>query len=106
MVMLDDATPDNGCMYVRPGSHRLGLLNHHDESGYWAGECVEKDLYASADAMVPLMPKAGGISIHHGLTLHGSGVNLSGKPRRGIVFAYVLVPGPHCSWLQICVGLS
>lgn len=88
MIMLDDATPENGCMFVVPGSHKLGLRNHHNDSGYWAGECVERELYADTDALVPLTPKAGGISIHHGLTLHGSGVNLSGAPRRGIVFAY------------------
>ena len=35
-----------------------------------------------------MTPKAGGISIHHCLALHGSEPNLSGHPRRGLVFQY------------------
>jgi len=34
------------------------------------------------------MAQAGGISIHHCLTLHGSPSNHSGLPRRGVVFEY------------------
>ena len=32
--------------------------------------------------------EGGGISIHHCLALHSSPVNLSGRPRRGVVFQY------------------
>ena len=35
-----------------------------------------------------LTPKAGGISIHHCLMLHASPNNLSGRPRRGVVYEY------------------
>jgi phytanoyl-CoA hydroxylase len=37
---------------------------------------------------VPVLVKAGGISIHHARTLHGSAPNKSGKPRRLILFQY------------------
>jgi ectoine hydroxylase-related dioxygenase (phytanoyl-CoA dioxygenase family) len=110
MLMLDDSTPDNACMYVVPGSRKLGLLNHgagKDEE--WNGSCRESELWADPDALVALTPRAGGISIHHSLTLHGSGDNPSGRPRRGIVFAYraadayCLADGLHPdSGLQIC----
>jgi phytanoyl-CoA hydroxylase len=87
MVMLDDATPENGCMSVVKGSHKLGVLNHLRD-GYFTGMCLEEDKYSDESKIVPLMPKAGGISIHHGLTLHASPGNKSGKPRRGVVFEY------------------
>jgi ectoine hydroxylase-related dioxygenase (phytanoyl-CoA dioxygenase family) len=87
MVMLDDATPDNGCMRFVPGSHRLGLLNHLDADGMFA-ECQESHRWADPEWLVDITPRAGGISIHHCLMLHGSPVNRSGRPRRGLVFQY------------------
>ncbi|MBB6730629.1 phytanoyl-CoA dioxygenase family protein [Cohnella zeiphila] len=90
MVMLDDATPENGCMQMVKGSHKLGLLDHA-KNGYFTGECQESRYWqnpAHPEDVVYVTPKCGGISIHHALTLHGSAANLSGKPRRGIVFSY------------------
>ncbi len=89
MVMLDDATPENGCMSMVKGSHLLGQLNHLDKDGYFQGRCLESQYWeANPDRVVPVTPKAGGISVHHALTLHGSPANLSGRPRRGLVFSY------------------
>jgi phytanoyl-CoA hydroxylase len=87
MVMLDDATPDNGCMRMVRGSHRLGLLEHRI-NGFFSGGCTESARWSDPAAVVDITPKAGGISIHHALTLHGSDVNRSGLPRRGVVFSY------------------
>jgi len=87
MVMLDDATPENGCMQMVRGSHKLGLLDH-DEDGLFHGNCQESYLWEDGSRVANIMPKTGGISIHHALTLHGSPANISGKPRRGVVFQY------------------
>jgi len=87
MVMLDDATPENGCMSAVVGSHRLGLLDHTVD-GWFRGGCQEPERWSNPATVVPLTPRAGGISIHHCLTLHGSPENVSGKPRRGVVFQY------------------
>ena len=114
MVLLDDSTPDNGCMYVVPSSNTMGLLSHDPDPGeVWGGACRESHLWQDPAALQPLTPKAGGISIHHALTLHGSGVNPSGDQRRGIVFAYraadayCLADGLHPdSGLQICGSQS
>jgi len=89
MVMLDDATPDNGCMRMVRGSHQRGLLNHIDDDGLFTGMCRERDAWQDhADDVTQITPRMGGISIHHCLTLHGSGPNPSGAPRRGLVFQY------------------
>ncbi|HEV8245365.1 MAG TPA: phytanoyl-CoA dioxygenase family protein [Polyangiaceae bacterium] len=87
MVMLDDATPENGCMSVVPGSHKLGPLSHLVD-GYFDAGCQEPRHWADSSRWATLTPRAGGISIHHCLTLHTSPNNTSGKPRRGLVFQY------------------
>ncbi|MEO6876579.1 MAG: phytanoyl-CoA dioxygenase family protein [Opitutaceae bacterium] len=88
-VYLDDATPENGCMSMVRGSHRLGPLNHLDGTGKFDGVCRDSRPWIEhPDRVVPLTPHAGAISIHHCLTLHGSPPNLSGRPRRGLVFSY------------------
>ena len=71
MVMLDDATPENGCMSFVKGSHKLGVRNHlHD--GYFTGTCLDDQYWADPSKIVPCTPKAGGISIHRSLMLHSS----------------------------------
>jgi phytanoyl-CoA hydroxylase len=88
-VYLDDATPENGCMSMVRGSQLLGPLSHHDARGVFLGSCVEAHHWENhPDKVIPITPRAGSISIHHCLTLHGSPPNLSGRPRRGIVFSY------------------
>ena len=91
MVMLDDATPLNGCMYVIPGSHKLGPLDHHIDG--WFTRCCQESLpeniTPSSEAdLIAVTPSAGGISIHHCLALHCSPPNLSDNRRRGLVFQY------------------
>ncbi len=88
-VYLDDATPENGCMSMVRGSHRLGPLNHLDADGRFDGKCRDSRHWLDHPEKVALIaPRAGAISIHHCLTLHGSPPNLSGRPRRGVVFSY------------------
>lgn len=88
-VYLDDATPENGCMSMVRGSHLLGPLNHLNADGVFAGACQETSYWENQSAkVVAIAPRAGSISIHHCLTLHGSPANVSGKPRRGIVYSY------------------
>ncbi len=87
-VGLDDATPENGGMYAVKGSHKLGLLDHTSD-GWMIGACVEPKYWEERpDRVRPLMSKAGGITIHHCLTLHGSPVNRSESPRRLVIFQY------------------
>lgn len=88
-VYLDDATPENGCMSMVRGSHRLGPLNHLDADGRFDGRCRETHHWLEhPENVAAIAPRAGAISIHHCLTLHGSPPNLSGHPRRGVVFSY------------------
>jgi phytanoyl-CoA hydroxylase len=84
-VPLDDMSLENGCLMVVPGSHTGPILDHHQD-GVFVGAVDPVGLEAKA---VPIELRAGGISMHHVRTLHGSAPNLSSRPRRLLLFQYV-----------------
>ena len=84
-VAMDDSSLENGCLMVIPGSHRGPLLDHHQD-GVFIGAVTEPGF--RPDLAVPITLKAGGISIHHVRTLHGSAPNRSPRARRLLLFQY------------------
>jgi len=85
-IALDEATPDNGCMYVIPGSHLDGPKPHyHDRDCQLADEDVEVD----RGVMVPLAP--GGVLFFGGLVHHGTPPNRSPSRRWALQFHYASV---------------
>jgi hypothetical protein len=77
-LALDDATPENGCMEVVPGSHRLGLLTPH-------GSTVPPELaeiHCPRDAVRHITARAGELILLHNWSIHRSGVNPTAQPRR------------------------
>jgi phytanoyl-CoA hydroxylase len=84
-VAIDDMTEENGCLLVVPESHKGRIYDHHQD-GRFIGAVTEPDFDdANAEA---IEIKAGGISIHHVRTLHGSMPNTSGNPRRLFLLMY------------------
>lgn len=73
-IAMDDATVENGCLWVLPGSHRAGVLypqhQHQDRRFDCAGEAFDFP-YRDEDA-VPVEVKAGSIVFFHGHLLHRS----------------------------------
>ncbi len=87
-IALDEATPENGCMHVIPGSHLGGPRPHyHDRDCQLADEDVEVD----RGVMVPLAP--GGVLFFGGLLHHGTPPNRSPSRRWALQFHYASV---HC----------
>jgi len=84
-VYFDDATLDNGCMLMVPGSHRGGVLNHHQD-GVFVGAISPTRGETDLSRAVSVQVKAGGISIHHGHMLHASAPNHSARPRRLLLY--------------------
>jgi ectoine hydroxylase-related dioxygenase (phytanoyl-CoA dioxygenase family) len=87
-IMLNDATEENGCLRIIPGSHRWGL---HE----WGQIAVQKEeeivpdetkLDLSRQMLLPL--PAGSALFFHSLTVHGSGPNRSPNPRNTALYAY------------------
>jgi ectoine hydroxylase-related dioxygenase (phytanoyl-CoA dioxygenase family) len=89
MFLLDDATPDNGCMRVIPGSHKRGPVDHYAADGTFAGRCTDPGDYepdVRAGNVVDFVVPAGSMTVHHCNTLHASYPNRSANPRRGLVY--------------------
>jgi len=85
-IAIDAMTIENGCLLVVPGSHKGPVLSHHHSKGFFVGAVTEPD-FEPSDA-VPIIVGAGGISIHHVRTLHGSAPNTSPNPRRLLLYQY------------------
>ena len=87
-ICIDDMTVENGALLVLPGSHRGPVYDHHIEAGFCGA--ITDPAFSDEDA-VPVELAAGGISIHHVRTVHGSTPNRSGKPRRLLLFQYCAI---------------
>jgi ectoine hydroxylase-related dioxygenase (phytanoyl-CoA dioxygenase family) len=91
-VALQDTDDRNGALHVLSGSHRIGIAD-------WAGSFFDTDL-DEVRSRLPEVPgvsleevtlplRAGQVSFHHSLTVHGSGPNRSDRPRMTIAPAYL-----------------
>jgi ectoine hydroxylase-related dioxygenase (phytanoyl-CoA dioxygenase family) len=102
-VAIDDMTQQNGCLLVIPESHKDRVYDHHQD-GRFIGAVTEPDFDDSNAEAIEI--KAGGISIHHVRTLHGSMPNTSSSPRRlfllmycsGDSFSLTETPGQITDW--------
>lgn len=81
---LSDVTTENGCMYMWPGSHLKGPLEHLDtfnkENLLTRGQTVQN---VPESETTPILLKAGQLSLHHPWVVHGSGHNRSKSRRIG-----------------------
>jgi len=80
-VYLDEATTDNGCLYVIPGSH---LAGHHG-SQEWVESWTQGKEH-DAPGAIPVVTKPGDVIFHATTVLHGSFWNRSDSMRRTIYF--------------------
>lgn len=88
-VALDEATPENGCLQILPGSHRAAV--EHDKVQGVPGfgnrlDPGERGLDMSLAMTLPARP--GTAIFFHDLTLHASLPNRSGKDRRALIITY------------------
>jgi phytanoyl-CoA hydroxylase len=81
-IALDDATLENGCMRVIPGSHTWGVMEHQHLQDYQVDEAT---LDTSGEVAVPL--KAGGCLFFHSLLLHATAPNSSPHARRSMIIS-------------------
>jgi ectoine hydroxylase-related dioxygenase (phytanoyl-CoA dioxygenase family) len=88
-IALDDSTIANGCVRMRAGSHRLGLLPHGPS------HVTGNSLGLAPNAEVEILPEhpievqRGTCVLHHCLTVHRSEPNRSEQPRRGLIYVYM-----------------
>jgi len=85
-VAITDANEENGCMRMWSGSHKNDLQYHNqkfDENNLLTrGQTVEN---VPMNETKPVILKAGQMSLHHPVVVHGSGLNKSEDRRIGFV---------------------
>jgi ectoine hydroxylase len=88
-LLLDDATAENGCLVVLPGSHRERVHEHYDDGGRFIGRMREEDIgrFDARKGQLLELP-AGSIHIHHYRLIHWSAPNTSADDRWLLINAY------------------
>ena len=92
-IALDEATVENGCMQVVPGSHLAGPAKH-----YHVRDCQLEDGGVDVDQAVVVPLKPGGALFFSGLIHHGTPPNTSGDRRRALQFHYAAA---NCTRMSI-----
>lgn len=82
-IAIDEATPANGCMRVRPGTHREGPVIHFQRRDW---QICDTDGRQYEVVAVPLKP--GGLLLFDGLIQHGTPYNPTAERRRAVQFHY------------------
>ena len=100
---LEDATIDNGCLWVIPGGHKLGLKSRfmRAEGGGTQFE-VFNDAPWPEEKLQPLEVKKGTLIVLHGLLPHLSRENRSPRSRQAYTLHVIdaSVDYPKENWLQ------
>jgi ectoine hydroxylase-related dioxygenase (phytanoyl-CoA dioxygenase family) len=90
-IALSPATPASGCMDFVRGSHKQAILPHEDtfdpNNLLSRGQEVRVDVADEDKVNIEIHP--GQMSLHHGLTIHGSGPNISDDRRIAAVVRYM-----------------
>jgi ectoine hydroxylase-related dioxygenase (phytanoyl-CoA dioxygenase family) len=87
-VYLDDATQENGCLWMIPGSHRSGVWPGLSDRGVVGKLYTDVERVLAEAPRVPLAAPAGSAIFFHGDVVHGSRVNRSSHSRRAFVLTY------------------
>ncbi len=106
-IAIDACTPQNGCLQVLRGSHKMGRINH-GSVGKQTGADLER--VAAAKQQFELvhceMVPGDGLFFHCNL-LHASPANMSDQPRWGLICCYntrhnsPYREGPHPSYTPL-----
>lgn len=89
---VDDSDRENGCMRVIPGTHRNGIREHGKSEMQGNLLSINQEVPITDEeerSAVDLELRAGEVSIHDGLLIHGSLPNHSTRRRCGLTLRYI-----------------
>ncbi|MFC4776624.1 phytanoyl-CoA dioxygenase family protein [Paenibacillus sp. GCM10023252] len=81
-LALEDATIENGCIWVKPRTHKDGIVEHQITPIGW--QC-----YFGDDPGIPVELKKGSMVVFSSLLFHRSGPNVSDSVRKGYILQYI-----------------
>jgi 2-oxoglutarate-dependent dioxygenase len=87
-IAIDNATVENGCLFYGDGSNKGDVMEHvapPDQPFNLQIPLTNTQMYGMKAAPVT----SGGVSFHHGNTLHQSAANTSQRSRRAIAMHYL-----------------
>lgn len=100
---LDDATPENGCLWVQPGGHRTPLRQRFTVHGGMAKlETIDDTPWPRLEDASPVEVERGTLVVFDGLLPHYSAPNRSAKPRHAYTLHVVDGAAQYAgdNWLQ------
>ncbi len=88
-LAVTESDPDNGCLKVIPGTHRMQLeeMRERDDVDSVLGK--EVDMPVDESQAVEFVLQPGDVSVHHPNIVHGSEANASDRWRRGLTIRYI-----------------
>ena len=89
MVLLDEATLENGCLQLVPGICRGYLANNSTGAQQWGMDMEDREVKDTIAQALPIIGMPGDAVFFHCLTPHFSAPNRSDRGRRSLSFAYV-----------------
>jgi ectoine hydroxylase len=98
LIYLDDATIENGCLEVSPGSHRDGMrMGRKMVDGFGSNELDESKF--EMHTLIPVEARAGTVVFFGAFLVHRSLPNRSDKDRRALLYSYQ--PGGYPSGVEL-----
>jgi phytanoyl-CoA hydroxylase len=101
-IALDDATVDNGCLWVVPGSHRHGVIypvRDQDDPRFDCTQEAYQFSYRESEA-VPVEVPAGAAVVFNGYLLHRSLPNKAAHGTRRALVHHYMSAESLLPWLQ------
>ncbi|MBI3866772.1 MAG: phytanoyl-CoA dioxygenase family protein [Planctomycetia bacterium] len=86
-LALGPETPENGCLYVIPGTHKVHFSrDRFDGELFLRTDLAENEALIAQKVAVPLEP--GDVLFFHCRTFHAAGRNLTGQTKYSVVFTF------------------
>jgi ectoine hydroxylase-related dioxygenase (phytanoyl-CoA dioxygenase family) len=80
-IAITDATPDNGCIAVMPGTHRRGTLAHRSTP-------IGEECWGDWSTAVEVPVRAGSVVVFSSLTPHATRENVTDAVRKAYIVQY------------------
>ena len=87
-LAISEATLENGCLSVLPGSHRRPILPHETDRREGANQGYMEVLGLDDSAAIPVLMEPGDLLVFHSYLLHRSVDNRGGSRRSAMVYHY------------------
>ena len=100
-IALDEATIDNGCLWVIPGSHKAGILWQMQQQNDPRFDCTDESFgfpYTDEDA-IPVEVPAGAIVFFNGYLLHRSLPNQRSEGYRRVLVNHYMSAESLLPWI-------